>query len=181
MRMSPRSTLIVAALTMAAASPAAAQRRVELGVDAGAGFGLGDQSSVGITVPGSRFRVGFFEFGKRFSIEPALGFSYDKVEGSAGVFTYNLELGTLFHFRPIMVSTDGGPVVSSPYLRPFVGVTGFSGGDTDDNEVSLGAGFGVKVPWGRNLAYRLEGTLGYGLDNEALRIGALVGISFFPR
>ena len=39
----------------------------------------------------------------------------------------------------------------------------------------------VVFPWRRNLAYRLEGILGYGFDNEALRIGALVGLSFFPR
>ncbi len=181
MRMSSRSTVVAVVLTMVVASSAGAQRRVELGVDAGAGFGLGDRSSVSITIPASRFRIGFYEVGRRLSVEPAMGFSYDKAEGDDGIFTYNLELGAPFHFRPIMLSTEGGPVVSTPYLRPFVGLSGFSGGDNDDNEVSIGAGFGMKIPWRQNFAYRLEGSVGYGLDNEALRIGVLAGLSLFPR
>lgn len=50
------ATTAVAAVVLA--SPASAQRRVELGLDGGAVFGLGDQSSINITVPGSRFRIG---------------------------------------------------------------------------------------------------------------------------
>ncbi len=173
------------ALALAVASPAAAQRRVELGIDAAAVFGLGDQSSVNINLPGSRFRMGFFQPGSRISIEPAAGLAYNKVEGADGIFRYDLELGALYHFRPIVIATaDEGEIVAratSPYVRPFVGLTGFTGGDTDDNEFSAGVGLGTKVAWRRDLAFRLEANLGYGFDNDAARIGLLAGLSFFPR
>lgn len=177
-------TALAAALVLA--SPAAAQRRTELGIDAGATIGLGGQSSVRIVLPGSRFRVGFFQPGTRLSIEPAAGFAYTKVEDVDGVLNYDLELGALYHLRPfIIATTEPGEViarVTTPYVRPFVGLTGFTGGEGEnDNEFSVGAGFGTKVPWRRDLAIRLEANVGYGFDNEAARIGVLAGLSFFPR
>ena len=188
MRRISSNVLLAAAVSLAAAStittPAAAQRRMEFGVDVGARFGLGDQSSVNIDFPGTRFRVGFFQPNSRLSIEPALGFSYNKVEGVDGIFTYDLELGALYHFRPIVVTSDTDPTptrIAPPYVRPFVGLTGFSGGDADDTEFSAGVGLGTKIPWRRDLATRLEVNVGYGFDNEAARIGLLAGFSFFPR
>jgi len=174
---------LVCALTLA--SQASAQRTLELGIDAGAIFGLGDESSVTVTLPASRFRAGFFLANPQWSLEPAAGLSYNKVEGEDGIFTYDVEIGALYHFRPFVIATaDSNRVIarfSSMYARPFIGFTGFSGGDTDDSELSIGAGLGIKVPWRGDLAWRLEGNLGYGLDNEALRIGLLVGVSFFTR
>lgn len=173
------------ALLALAATTADAQRRLELGTDVGVVFGLGDQSSINIDFPGSRFRVGFFRPDSRISIEPALGFSYDKVEGADGLFVYDLELGALYHFRPIVLTPDdpAAPVtrVAPPYVRPFIGLTGFTGGDVDDNEFSAGVGIGVKMPWRRDLAIRLEANVGYGFDNDAARIGAFAGLSYFPR
>ncbi len=174
------------AAALAVAAPAQAQRAIELGIDAGAYFGLGDQSSVDIRLPGSRFRIGFFQPGSRISIEPAAGLGFNKTEGQDGIITYDLEIGALYHFRPILVTTTApGDVttrVTSPYIRPFVGVTGFSGGNNaSDSEVSIGAGLGTKIPWRQDISFRVEANLGYGLDNEALRLGALVGLSFFPR
>ena len=156
-----------------------------LGLDGGAVFGLGDRSSVSITVPGSRFRVGFFSPESHFSIEPAAGFAFNKVKGTDGVFTYTLELGTLYHFGPALIpATERGATVarvSTPYLRPFIAVDGFSGGNTSDNEFSLGMGLGTKVMWRRDLAVRLEGNVGYGFSNKATRLGVLAGLSYFPR
>lgn len=183
MRAIPRYATL--ALALAVASPAAAQRRVELGIDAAAVFGLGNQSSVNINLPGSRFRMGFFQPGSRISIEPAAGLSYNKVEGNDGVLRYDLELGALYHFRPIVIATSDENVMTArtttPYVRPFIGLTGLTGGEVDDNEFSAGVGLGTRVPWRRDLAIRLEANLGYGFDNDAARIGALVGLSFFPR
>ena len=68
-----------------------------------------------------------------------------------------------------------------PYLRPFVGIIGFSGGGANENEFSAGVGLGTKIPWRRDLAIRLEVNVGYGFENEAARIGLLAGLSFFPR
>lgn len=185
---------VVATLTTAVAlvlngSSAAAQtsmgRATEFGVDAGATFGLGSQSSIDFSLPGSRFRLGFFQPGSHISIEPAAGVGYHKVQGVDGVFQYDLQLGALYHFAPMTISTtQGGGATSpaaSPYVRPFVGLTGFSGGGNSNNEVSIGAGLGVMVPWRTELSWRLEGNLGYGFTNKASRIGLLAGLSYFPR
>ena len=185
------------------AAPAGAQnptavaqptRTLELGIDAGAVVGLGDESSIQINLPASRARVGFFLTNDtRWSIEPAVGLNYRKEEGSDGALIYDLEVGALYHFAPPTNLTGGlggtgGPIVRSSvvYVRPFIGLTGVTGGgdgddDTSDSEVSFGAGLGIKVPWRETLAWRAEANLGYGVDNEALRIGALLGVSFFTR
>src|SRR5215212_9620837 len=98
-----RASFVAAlAAIVALATPASAQSGVELGIDAAAVFGLGDQSSVNITLPASRFRVGFFQPGSRLSIEPAVGLAYNKTEGSDGFLLYDLELGALYHLSPIM-------------------------------------------------------------------------------
>ena len=179
------SYVVALAAIVALATPAAAQTRTELGIDAAASFGLGDQSSVGFTFPASRFRLGFFQPGSRLSIEPALGLAYTKTEGSDGFLFYDLELGALYHLRPITVASRGSNVVeaigTAPYLRPFVGVSGVTGGDDGDSEFSAGVGLGTRVAWRPDLAFRLEANLGYGFDNDAARIGLLAGLSFFPR
>ena len=173
------------AAIVALATPAAAQNRVELGIDAAAVFGLGDQSSVNINLPGSRFRLGFFQPGSRISIEPALGLAYNKTEGAEGVFFYDVELGALYHLRPIIVASRGGTVIdavgTAPYIRPFVGIIGANGGGEGDSEFSAGVGLGTRLAWRSDLAFRLEANLGYGFDNDAARIGLLAGLSFFPR
>lgn len=155
-------------------------RPVELGIDASAVFGLGDESSVNVALPGGRFRVGFFNATRQWSLEPSLGLSVNKVEGTDAVTTYDVEVGALYHFNPeaAMMQTEG---MSTIYVRPFVGITGFSAGDVDNTEVSLGAGLGIKLPFRRDLAWRLEANVGYGFDQEAFRLGVNAGLSFFPR
>lgn len=155
-------------------TPASTQ---ELGIDAGIVFGLGDESSVAFDLPATRARIGFFSStNSRWSFEPAVGLGYSKTEGSDGVLVYNVEAGALYHWRaPGELMSRGARVA---YLRPFLGLVGFTG-DEGDSEVSLGAGFGVKVPWRRALAWRLEANTGYGFDNKAWRLGANIGLSFF--
>jgi hypothetical protein len=174
-------------LLAAAGSTATAQagpstsNLMEFGIDAGATFGLGDQSSVQITLPASRFRVGFSLPGSsRWTIEPATFLSWTKVEDSDGVFVYDLELGALYHFAA-PTNVIATPPLSVLYVRPFIGVSGLSSGGDDDSEFFAGAGVGMKLPWRQNLAWRLEANLGYGFDNEAFRLGFLAGMSFFTR
>jgi len=155
--------------------------RLEFGIDAGATFGFGDVSTTQITLPASRFRVGFlFSDASRWSIEPSAFLSYSKVEDFDGIFVYSIEVGALYHLRPPADLFLRSPA-SVMYVRPFVGVTGVSGADDDDSEFSAGAGFGIKIPWQANTAWRLEANGGYGFDNEAFRLGLLAGISFFTK
>ncbi len=153
----------------------------EFGVDAGAVFGLGSQSSVQLSLPAARARIGFFlGDASRWSIEPAAGLAYAKTSGTAGVFQYNLEMGALYHFRAPS-DVYSGPRTVVAYARPFVGVTGYSGGGASDHEFDAGAGLGVKIPWRSDVAFRFEGNLGYGFTNKAARLGAFAGLSFFTR
>jgi opacity protein-like surface antigen len=187
MRSLPRYAVLAAILAaaLAVAAPAAAQRQIELGVDAGATFGLGDQSYFSINVPASRFRVGFFQPGSKLSIEPAARLGYEKTDGDDNLLTYELEVGALYHFRPTVIATaepsSTTSRVSSPYVRPFLGLSGFSVGDASDSQFIIGAGLGTKIPWRRDLSLRFEANLGYGFDSEAMRVGVLAGLSFFPR
>ena len=162
----------------AGAGTAAGGFTQEMGLDAGIQVGLGDVSSFVIDLPAARMRVGFFQPASRWSLEPALGLSYIKAEGEDGVLLYHVEGGALFHFRPAGDLRALGASVA--YIRPFVGLTGFTGEDSD-SELSAGAGFGIKIPWQQDLAWRLEANAGYGFDNEAFRLGAFAGVSFFPR
>jgi hypothetical protein len=157
---------------------------IEIGADAGATFGLGEVSSVNITLPAQRARVGFFlNNDSRVSIEPAVGFGYNKAEGQPGQTNYLLEAGALYHFRPARLITDVANRAAVSYARPFVGFTGVSlGGDAkNENEVFAGFGVGVKIPYRTNIAVRAEANLGYGFDNDAARIGVNLGLSFFTR
>ena len=153
---------------------------LEFGIDAGATFGFGDISSVQLTLPASRFRVGFFLPNSRWSIEPATFLSWTKVEDADGVFVYDLELGALYHLAP-PTDLHASPPLSVVYVRPFIGVTGATSGGKDDSEFFAGAGLGVEIPWRPNLAWRLEANTGYGFDNKAFRLGLLAGLSFFTR
>jgi hypothetical protein len=183
-----RSLPVLAAALLGAARVAPAQgptvtnppRTQELGLDAGLTVGLGDRSSVNIDVPAARARIGFFlTNAARWSLEPAVGLNYIKVEDGDGVLVYNLEAGALYHFRP-GGDLRGATRATAAYLRPFVGLSGFTG-DEGDSEFSAGAGLGVKIPWREGLAWRLEGNVGYGFDNEAFRLGGFLGISVFTR
>jgi hypothetical protein len=157
---------------------------IEIGADAGAVFGLGDQSSINITLPARRARVGFFlNNDSRISIEPAVGLGYNKTEGSSGTTQYNVEAGALYHFRPARLITDVANRAAVSYVRPFIGFEGETrgGGARNNNEFFAGAGLGVKVPYRTNIAVRAEANIGYGFDNEAARLGLNLGLSFFTR
>jgi hypothetical protein len=157
---------------------------IEIGADAGAVFGLGGQSSVNITLPARRARVGFFlNNDSRISIEPAVGFGYNKEEDKSGTLQYNVEAGALYHFRPARLITDVANRAAVSYVRPFIGFEGETrgGSASNTNEFFAGAGLGVKVPYRTNIAVRAEANIGYGFDNEAARLGLNLGLSFFTR
>jgi hypothetical protein len=174
-------TLASAPSMFAQGTPAPAGRVEEFGIDAGAIFGLGKRSSVQITLPAARARLGFFlGGGSRWSIEPAAFVGYSKVKDVPSVWVYNVELGALYHFRPGPDLYSGRRAVIG-YLRPFIGENGTRSGGTSNNEFSAGAGLGALVPWRTDVAFRGEANFGYGFHNNAARIGAFLGLSFFTR
>lgn len=171
----------VAAPLLAQDSTTAVKQRPntqEFGIDAGLAAGLGSQSSVQVTVPAARARVGFFlNNDTRWSLEPSAFLSYTAIKNTRGALDYDFEAGALYHFRPPSNVMQGQNAVA--YVRPFIGVNGVAGGGGSNADFIMGAGLGIEKPWRESLAFRFEANAGYGFNNEALQLGALVGISVF--
>ena len=175
--------LLVVAVALALIAPAAEAQRtsrhgsggIELGIDAGLTFGVGNSSGTLFSLPTQVFRLGYFlsdklEFEPRFSINSISG-------GGNTVSTYNLEAG-------LLLIPDGDRVGKDLYLRPFVGVAGISvPGPGDSNSGYIGAGAGLKLPFAdRRLATRLEANYEHGFASGGSNtIGLLAGLSFFTR
>ena len=180
MQTAARLGAALAGVAIALALPAAAAAQTELlprefGIDAGATFGIGDESTTSVSVPARTFRVGFYN-SPTISIEPYGGLTWDNVDGGDQL---NLILGTglLWHFTP---PRQG----STLYFRPFadfnyLAVNSEGGEDDDDTRFGVGIGFGVKVPWRDRFATRLEANVGYRTDPGTTEVGLLAGLSFF--
>jgi opacity protein-like surface antigen len=194
-RLAGRTAALAAALTLAAPAARAqnaaavvqAPNSIEIGADAGAIFGLGDQSFIDFRLPAQKARLGFFlNNDSRVSIEPAVGLQVFKAENDDAQTAYTAELGALYHFRPARLITDVANRAAVSYVRPFVGISGTpdsDGGEGDDdvNDPYVGAGIGIKFPYRTNIAIRAEANIGYGFDTEAARLGLNLGLSFFTR
>jgi len=187
MRLSASCAALVAACTLAA-SAAHAQRGaslpIELGIDGGVTFGLGDADYTRIALPGQRFRVGFFT-SDAISIEPAIALNYVST-GDTHSTDFVGDVGVLFHTSP----TAGG---SRVYLRPFAGLETISFSSDNPNvddsttQFHLGAGVGIKVPLANRLRARFEANFLHGFDSSGAgdtsgnAIGLTAGLSFFTR
>ena len=149
-------------------------RPIELGMDAGVSIGLDEPKVTTVGLPFRAFRVGFF-FADNLSLEPAFGLTSVHVNDDTFT-TYEAALGVLLHLAQERTG-------SGIYVRPFAGVTGVSGGGASDSNGFVGAGVGVKIPWGdRRLATRLEGNFSHSFEGDGTNaIGLLVGLSFFTR
>ena len=185
----------VAAIGTAASAPAAyaqdtAPRPIELGIDAAIRYRTADDANLtSLEIPIPSFRVGFL-LSDQLSLEPFGRIGWQRVsiedplpgqDDSDSFTTYDLGIGALFHFAPDRTRTQ-------PYLRPFVGISGFSGGGGDDDsasQLSFGAGIGLKMPVADRLGWRIEATytrLGEDEPFEGGNIfGLLFGLSFFTR
>jgi hypothetical protein len=150
-------------------------RLMELGIDAGATFGLDDPRVTVISIPAQHFRIGFL-LGDRISLEPAFALNSIRVSGETTT-AWNVELGVLWHTADVR---------SGVYLRPFVSVMGISHEGQSDTRSAIGAGVGYKIPViDRRVAWRLEANYGYAFktDNDPAtsQIGLRAGLSFFTR
>jgi hypothetical protein len=145
----------------------------ELGVDANLTIGLGDNSFTNFNIPSGTIRAGF-PMNNRVSIEPRGRLSV--TSGGGDTFTsYVIGVGALYHFDAAANMRSG------LYLRPSVGVSGFSGDDSDANFFA-GVGLGLKRPILAQLGSRFEGgyirNFGNGGSN-GLELSA--GLSWFTR
>ena len=196
--MHARTMLLVLGLSVSAIVPQAlgaqrtgAKRPIELGVDASLAYESGDRvKATTLSVPVTRFRAGFF-LSDAVSFEPSMALHYTHVtvenpvtgnETSSSGTDYDFDFGLLFHF-----STDR--TQSQTFVRPFVGLRGFSGesdfGNSSGSQGSFGLALGVKKPLVSRLAGRFELGFAHATDDNDLpssnRVFLAFGLSFFTR
>jgi hypothetical protein len=167
----------LAFMTTAARAQGSGPRPLELGIDAGVDIALGDGSYTTISIPAQAFRIGF-PISPRTSIEPKFGINV--ISGNGDTFTtYRAELGLLYH-----LGSDRYPGAyqrAGLYVRPFLGIVGFSDGDSDSSGL-LGAGVGYKFPLVSRLSSRFEANFAHQFESgDSNTIGLLAGLSFFTR
>ncbi|HEX2724035.1 MAG TPA: outer membrane beta-barrel protein [Gemmatimonadaceae bacterium] len=176
--MTKRISAVLASLAFVASMAGAqAPQPLELGVDAGITIGIGDNSITVINIPAQSLRVGF-PIGRRTSIEPKLGMTI--ISGNDDTFTtYQAEVGLLYHLGSGRY--PGAYHRAGLYVRPFLGIVGFSGDDSDSDGY-LGAGLGFKMPLVSRLSSRFEANFAHQfVEGDANQIGLLAGLSFFTR
>ncbi len=168
-----RAFALSSVFTTAMAVNLAAQRPVEIGMDAAFQFLFeGGATAWTLSVPIQQARFGFMA-SDRLSVEPRFSFSHLDSGGSLTALQVGLHL--LNYFQP----TAGGS-------RPYVTVGGtftfldasFGGSDT---QFQLGAGIGVLLPIVSRLFGRLEARYDRGFSPNVNGVSALFGLSFFTR
>ena len=172
------SASIVLLAFAAATAGAQTPQPKEIGADAGVVIGLGDNSFTTISIPAQAVRVGF-PIGLRTSLEPKFGITI--VTGDGDTFTqYRGELGLLYSLGSSRY--PGAYQRAGLYVRPFIGIAGFSSdGDSDANGI-LGAGIGTRIPLISRLSSRFEANFAHEFgDGDGNQIGLLAGLSFYTR
>ena len=171
------AALAFAALPAKTYAQANAPRPVEIGVDGGIIIGLGDNSGTEIDIPAQALRVGF-PISPRSSIEPRLGLRVFSGNGDTSTL-YHFELGWLYHFGSSKY--PGAYQRAGAYVRPFIGLAGFSGDGSSTSGV-VGAGLGYKIPIIARLSSRFEANFAHSFgDTSGNQLGLLAGLSFFTR
>jgi len=173
------------------AQRAGAKRPIELGVDAALAYQSGDRvKATTLSIPITRFRAGFF-LSDAVSFEPSIALHYTHAtvenqvtgnENTSSATNYDFDFGLLFHF-----STDR--TQSQTFVRPFVGLRGFSGdsdfGSSSASQGSFGLALGVKKPIVNRLAGRFELGFAHATDDNDLpssnQVFLSFGLSFFTR
>ena len=171
--------ILLAALSVAAASPASAQLRqlpAELGADAGVSIGFDTPRVTVIQIPVPAIRLGYY-LTDRVSIEPKVGF--ESIHDNAGtVSDFSAQIGMLFHF-------ENNPIGRGAYARPFVGLLGEKAKGYSETRTVFGGGLGVKDAFATRFASRLEVNYSHAsaLSDEPATnsLGVLFGISVFSR
>lgn len=176
MRFSFAASLIAMALS---ASTAAAQRStaestpsaLELGVDATADIGFGNNSFTDINIPSGSVRIGF-PIDPHISLEPKARLSI--LSGGGSTFTsYTAELGALYNLDASTLQRSG------VYVRPAVGVSG-SSGNGSHNSFFAGVGLGYKMRILSQLGTRYEAAFYHTFNNgSSNQLELSAGLSWF--
>lgn len=178
--LSRASKLFSAAFLLAGlvlATPAAAQRGVELGLDGNISRTSSDGGDVtDINIPLSRARVGFY-LSDLVSIEPSLSLTY--LDTDLGSLTsMALGGGFLYHF-------NGDRARARPFVEGNVQLNYLDVGDESATQFAFGGGVGVKTPMADQFDLRLEAFLQHALETDdffsSTTFGVLFGFSFYTR
>lgn len=162
-------------LALALATPAAAQRPVELGID-GSIARTSFDGGAGLTtfqIPIQRVRAGF-GLSESLALEASTAIDYFNFDG-AEILAIGLGAGLFHHFKTDRAVT-----------RPYLGVTSalffVDVSDVDsDTDFALGAEGGLKMPMSDRLDFRLGAFLARQFDAEATIFGLQFGLSFWTR
>ena len=168
-----RAFALSSVFTTALAVNLAAQRPVEIGMDAAFQFLFeGGATAWSLSVPIQQARFGFMA-SDRLSVEPRFAFSH--VDNGASLTVLQAGLHLLYYYQP----TAGGS-------RPYVTVGGTllfvdASFGRSDTQFQLGAGIGVLLPIVSRLFGRLEARYDRGFSPKLNGVAALFGLSFFTR
>jgi len=137
-----------------------------------------------VQFPVAMIRVGPY-LSDRLQLEPSVGYSEISV-GGEGYHEVNLGLDLLLYL--------GNPEAAAPFFRIGPGLHWVSyappepvapASDDTATQVSLGGGFGVRVPAGDRLAMRLQAAAERNFESDEFRsswdLGAMFGLSFFTK
>jgi hypothetical protein len=150
---------------------------IELGIDAGLSIDFDSPTTTTIAIPAQQIRVGFL-IRPRISLEP--NFALNVSSGGGSHFTtYQAGVGLLYHFS--VPRSD----LKTYYVRPFIGMAGYSSSGTSGTQAVIGGGFGVKIPLVSRIASRFEVNYTHAFSSGDLdsqnKVGLLAGLSFFTR
>jgi hypothetical protein len=150
----------------------------EFGFDAALSFDLGvptgASKTTALIIPVPAVRAGFF-VNEEWSLEPSLTYAYDKAEGTPSSSAYVLGFAGLYHF-------DKNRNARQMYVRPFLGLMGFSAGGANASDQQIGVGVGLKWPrLNGRIAWRGEANIARQMDAEITSLNLLWGLSFFTR
>ena len=168
-----RCLVLSSVFTTAMAANLAAQRPVEIGMDAAFQFLFaGGATAWTLSVPIQQARFGFMA-SDRLSVEPRFSFSH--LNNGVSLTALQAGLHLLHYFQPM--AAGARPYVTEGVTLLFVDAS-FGRSDT---QFQLGAGIGVLLPIVSRLFWRLEARYDRAFSPRGNGVAALFGLSFFTR
>ena len=164
-----RAFALSSVFTTALAVNLAAQRPVEIGMDAAFQFLF--EGPWTLSVPIQQARFGFM-VSDQLSVEPRFSFSH--LNNGVSLTALQAGLHLLHYFQPMAAG-------ARPYVTEGVTFLFLDVGGASDTQFQLGAGIGVLLPIVSRLFGRLEARYDRGFSPKLNGVAALFGLSFFTR